>query len=242
MNDPFQQQRSDAIARMGRDRALREESRQWIERTAEYGYSYNFSWMGRPVIQFPQDLLALQEIIHQVRPRAIVETGVARGGSLTFFASMLELLGGDGIAIGVEIDLRPHNREAITGHALAKRMMLVDGSSVDPEVVASVRAAIGEREPVMVVLDSNHTHDHVRRELELYSPLVSQGSYLCVMDTVVDQMPEDMFPDRPWGPGDNPATAVREFLSANERFQVDQELDEKLLITVAPGGYLRCVA
>lgn len=242
MNDDFQQQRSDAIERMGRDRALREESHQWIARTAEYGYSYNFSWMGRPVIQFPQDLLALQEIIYRVRPRAIVETGVARGGSLTFFASMLELLGGDGIAVGVEIDLRAHNREAIDGHALAHRMTIVDGSSIEPEVAGRVRAAIGERQPVMVVLDSNHTHEHVRRELELYSPLVGPGSYLCVMDTVVDAMPPDMFPDRPWGPGDNPATAVREFLRANPRFEVDQELDQKLLITVAPGGYLRCVA
>jgi cephalosporin hydroxylase len=242
MKSSFREQREREIARMGRDEGLRELSREWIERAAPYRYSYNFTWMGRPVIQFPQDLIALQEIFFRVRPRAIVETGVAHGGSLAFFASLLELLGGERLAVGVEIDLREENRKELAAHPLWPRMRVVEGSSTDVDVVAQVSELVEELAPVMVVLDSNHAHEHVLRELELYSPLVEPGSYLCVMDTIVERMPPELSSGRPWGPGDNPATAVEAFLETNLRFEVDRELDAKLLISVAPGGYLRCVA
>jgi len=223
------QQRAD-LARMGVD---------FIRETAELGYSYNFRWMGRPVIQFPQDLMALQEIIWAVRPAAIVETGVARGGSLVFHASMLELLGGDGIVVGVDVDIRAHNRQAIEEHPMARRIRLVEGSSVDAEVFSKVRAEVGERSPVIVILDSNHTHAHVIDELRLYADLVNPGSFLVVLDTIVEHLPKSMYQDRPWGPGDNPMTAVRQFLQEDSRFEQDRSIDGKLLITVAPEGWLR---
>jgi cephalosporin hydroxylase len=223
------QERED-LARMGVD---------FIRETAPLGYSYNFRWMGRPVIQFPQDLIALQEVIWSLRPGAIIETGVARGGSLVFHGSMLELLGGDGIVVGVDIDIRAHNREAIEAHPMAKRIRLVEGSSVDPATFARVKEAVGERRPLMVILDSNHTHAHVLEELRLYAELVDPGSYLIVLDTIVEHLPKEMYPDRPWGPGDNPLTAVRQFLQEDPRFAQDRSIDGKLLITVAPEGWLR---
>lgn len=231
----------ELIARMAADPELRTAANEFFQRSCDYRYTYNWSWLGRPVIQYPQDLIALQEIVWRQRPDAIVETGIAHGGSAVFFASLLELLGGDGRVIAVDIDLRAHNRAALQAHPLAHRIVLIEGSSVDERVVAEVRAAIGERKNVFVMLDSNHTHAHVRAELGLYAALVRKGGYLVAMDTAVEFMRPDAFPDRPWGRGDNPMTAVREFLAANDRFVVDEEYDRKLLVTVAPGGYLRCV-
>ena len=183
----------------------------------------------------------MQEIIWRTRPELIVETGVARGGSLVFFASMLQLIGGSGRVVGVEVDIRPHNRAAIEGHALAKRITLIEGSSVDAAVAQKVGLLARGARSVLVVLDSSHTHEHVAQELELYSPLVRSGGYLLVLDTVVEDLPADLFPERPWGPGNNPRTAVKAFLERNDRFEVDAELEAKLALTVAPGGYLRCV-
>jgi cephalosporin hydroxylase len=224
---------------MAADPRLRAAARDFFLRSCEHRYSYNFSWLGRPVIQYPQDLLAMQEIIWAVRPRLIVETGVAHGGSLIFYASLLELLGGEGRVLGIDVEIRPHNRQAIEAHPLFKRISLIEGSSTADAVIRQVREQC--RPPVLVVLDSNHTHAHVLRELELYSPLVTRGSYLVVFDTVVEDMPASAFPDRPWGPGNNPRTAVRAFLGTTDRFIVDQEIEDKLLVTVAPGGYLKCV-
>jgi len=229
------------IARMAADPDLRAAAHDFFQRSCDYRYTYNWTWLGRPVIQYPQDLIALQEIVWRQRPDAIVETGIAHGGSAVFFASLMELLGGDRRVIAVDIDIRSQNRAALETHPLAHRIDLIEGSSVDEEVVAKVRAAIGERTNVFVMLDSNHTHAHVREELRLYAPLVRKGGYLVVMDTVVEFMRPDAFPDRPWGKGDNPMTAVREFLASDDRFVVDEEYDRKLLVTVAPGGYLRCV-
>lgn len=207
---------------------------------AKYRYTYNFNWYGRPIIQLPEDIITMQEIILRVKPDLIVETGVAHGGSLVFSASMLELLG-EGEVVGVDIEIRRHNREAIEKHPLSKRIKLVEGSSIDESVVERVRAEARGKRCVMVFLDSNHTHDHVLRELELYSPLVSKGSYLVVFDTGIEDMPDGTFADRPWGKGNNPKTAVWEFLKHNDRFEIDRELEARLLYTVAPDGYLKCV-
>lgn len=227
---------------MAADRELAQMVRTVFLKTCEYRYSYNFTWLGRPVIQYPQDLIAMQEIVWNVKPDLIIETGVAHGGSLVFYASLLQLLAGSGRVLGIDVEIRPDNRAAIEAHPMSARIQLVQGSSVDASVVARVAAQAGQAERVMVVLDSNHTHEHVLRELELYSPLVTRGSYLVVFDTAIEDMPKSAFVDRPWGPGNNPATAVKAFLQTNRRFEVDREIDHKLLISVAPGGYLRCVA
>jgi len=230
------------IARLRADEDLQALSRIWLREITRHKYAYNFTWMGRPIIQFPQDMVAMQEIIWNVRPRRIVETGVAHGGSLVYYASLLELLGGDGLVVGVDIDIRAHNRVEIENHPMARRIRLVQGSSVEADTAEQVRALVDGHGPVLVVLDSNHTHSHVLRELQLYSPFVRRGSYLVVFDTLVEDMPDDLIVNRPWKKGDNPKTAVREFLQANSRFAVDKDLESKLLITVAPGGYLRCIA
>jgi cephalosporin hydroxylase len=226
---------------MAEDSRVQQVTLEWFQRVSGYEYSYHFRWLGRPIIQFPQDLMALQEIIWNVKPDLIVETGIAHGGSLIFYASMLELLGGNGRVIGVDVDIRPHNRVEIERHPMVKRIELVQGSSVDDAVLRCIREQARSAQQVMVVLDSNHTHAHVLRELELYSPLVKRGSYLVVLDTVIERMPEDFIQDRPWGKGNNPQTALWEFLKTNDRFEIDVEISKKLLISVAPDGYLRCV-
>ncbi len=237
----FKAERRVAIKNMAADLRLRSLSRRWFLQSCRHKYSYNFSWLGRPIIQFPQDIMAMQEIIWRVKPDLILETGIAHGGSLIFYASMLELIGENGQAIGIDIDLRAHNRVEIEKHPMAKRIITVQGSSTDEATVRRVYHVARSKRRVLVVLDSNHTHQHVLKELQLYSPLVARDSYLIVFDTVVQDMPGDFFPDRPWGRGDNPQTAVREFLKSNHRFVIDREIEDKLLVTTAPGGYLRCV-
>jgi len=219
---------------------LQELTNQWFVESCKYKYSYNFSWMGRPIIQFPQDIMAMQEIIWQVKPDLIVETGIAHGGSLIFYASMLELIG-EGQVLGIDVDIRQHNRVEIEQHPMFKRIIMIEGSSIDEEIAKQVYDLAKGKSRILLVLDSNHTHDHVLKELELYSPLVTKDSYLVVFDTVVEDMPEDFFPDRPWGKGNNPKTAVWEFLKTNKRFKVDKDIEAKLLITVAPDGYLKCL-
>ena len=207
-------------------------------------YAYNFKWAGIPILKIPQDIIALQEIIWKVKPNLIIETGVAHGGSVIFFASMLELLErcGEieyGDVIGVEIGLYPETRETIFKHPLSKRIIIVDGSSTDKEVIRKVKElAIAKR--VLVCLDSDHTHDHVLNELRLYSPLVSVGSYIVVDDTGIEELPDYLFSNRAWGKGNNPGTAVKEFLKENSNFKIDN-LDTKLVFTGSPGGYLRRV-
>jgi cephalosporin hydroxylase len=229
------------IAQMAADDELLAAARQTLVGIGMYRYSYNFTWLGRPIIQYPQDLVALQEIIWQVRPDLIVETGIAHGGSLIFYASMLELLGGDGQVLGIDIDIRAHNRVEIEQHPLFKRITMIEGSSIEEGTARIVRDFAAGKRRVLVALDSNHTHNHVLRELELYSPLVTKGSYLVVFDTLVEDMPADFYPDRPWGKGNNPKTAVWEFLKRSDRFEIDAEISQKLVITAAPDGYLRCI-
>lgn len=236
--EQFEAEKRVEIAAMASDASFRTLSRSWFDASCRHRYSYHFTWLGLPVIQYPQDLVALQEIIWRVRPDTIVETGIARGGSLIFFASMLELIG-SGRVVGVDIDIRAHNRAAIESHPLARRIELIEGSSTDPAVGRRVRNSVQGRS-AMVVLDSSHSHQHVAEELMLYSPLVRKGGYLIVLDTVVEDLPADLFPGRPWGPGNNPRTAVQAFLRQNDRFQADTEIENKLMFTVAPGGYLRC--
>jgi cephalosporin hydroxylase len=232
---------AEARSQMATDARFAEIADEFMVRSCEHRYSYNFSWLGRPVIQYPQDLVALQEIIWSERPQLIVETGIAHGGSTIFYASILELLGGDGTVVAVDVDIRPHNRAAIETHPLQKRIMLIQGSSVDEAVVEQVRRKAHGSKRVLVVLDSNHTHDHVLKELELYSPLVKTGGHLVVLDTIIERLPPDVIGQRPWGRGNNPMTAVKAFLQHNDRFVIDVEREQKLLISVAPSGYLRCV-
>lgn len=238
----FQRRNQEIVAKMAQDVALIKQTRDWFDAASGYEYSYHFTWLGRPIIQFPQDILAVQEIIWTVKPQLIIETGVAHGGSLILSASILELMGGSGRVVGVDIEIRPHNRKAIEEHPMFKRITLIEGSSVDEGIAKQVRQLADNRQPVLVILDSNHTHEHVLRELELYSPLVTRGSYLLVFDTIIEDMSADTFPDRPWGRGNNPKTAVHAFLKSNHRFVIDKEIENKLLITVAPDGYLKCVA
>lgn len=207
-------------------------------------YSYEFLWLGRPIIQYPQDIVAMQELIWLIQPDLIIETGIAHGGSLIFSASMLELnaaCGGsqDAEVLGIDIDIREHNRDAIEKHPMYKRISVIQGSSIDPKVIDAVREKASGKERILVCLDSNHTHDHVLAELEAYAPLVTPGSYCVVFDTIIEDLPGGMFPDRPWGPGNNPKTAVWEYLKTHPEFQIDQSIQNKLLITVAPDGYLR---
>ncbi len=236
--DPHDPKDPALLRRMGADPAVRAAWRQAFDLIAPYRYAYNWSWLGRPAIQFPQDLMALQEIIWRTKPEVIVETGIAHGGSLVFSASMLALLGGEREVVGIDIDIRPHNRAEIEAHPLAQRITMIEGSSVDETIAARVCELVGER-TAMVVLDSNHTADHVARELALYAPLVRAGFFLIVMDTAVEYADPVSIVDRPWGPGNNPMTAVDAFLARENRFVVDEEYDAKLLFTVAPRGYLR---
>ena len=228
----------------GRNAELQASAGAFMRASTVPKYSYNFAWMGRPIIQYPQDIVAMQELIWQVQPDLIVETGIAHGGSLIFMASMLELnaaCGGpkDASVLGIDIDIRAHNRDAIVSHPMWRRIAMIQGSSIAPEVVAQVKSHAEGRRRVLVCLDSNHTHDHVLAELEAYAPLVSVGSYCVVFDTIVEDLPAGTYPDRPWGPGDNPKSAAAAYLARHPEFEIDVDIDHKLLISVAPGGYLK---
>jgi len=231
-------------------------SRIWIREIARHKYAYNFKWLGRPIIQFPQDMIALQEIIFQVQPDLIIETGIAHGGSLIFSASMLAQLDmceaiEAGVSfnpkesrrkvLGVDIDIRAHNRVAIETHPMASRIQMIQGSSIAPEIIEQVKQVASGYKKVIVLLDSNHTHEHVLAELEAYAPLTSVSSYCVVSDTLVEDMPAEMFPDRPWGVGNNPKTAVWQYLKTHQEYEIDKSIQSKLLITVAPDGYLKRV-
>ena len=236
----FADERRREAAAMSEDPELKHLAREWFDRSFQYRYSYNFTWLGRPIIQYPEDIVAVQELLWRVRPDLVVETGVAHGGSLMLSASILELLG-HGSVIGIDVDIRRHNRTAIEEHPMSKRIQLIEGSSTDDKVLAEVFQRAANLKRIVVFLDSNHTHEHVIRELDLYSPLVRQGSYLVVFDTVIEKMPNTASSNRPWARGDNPMTAVKEFLGRNQRFEVDKELEQRLAFSVAPSGYLRCI-
>ena len=242
----FEQEVRDRIENNGQNEDLVTSARAFMKASTLPKYSYNFSWLGRPIIQYPQDIVAMQELIWSVQPDLIIETGIAHGGSLIFSASLLELnaaCGGppDAEVLGVDIDIRAHNRAAIEAHPLFKRITMIEGSSISPEIIAQVKAKAAGQRRVLVCLDSNHTHDHVLAELEAYAPLTSVGSYCVVFDTIIEDMPAGSFPDRPWDQGNNPKTAVWEYLKTHPEFEIDKSIPHKLLITVAPDGYLRRV-
>jgi cephalosporin hydroxylase len=243
-NSQYQIEIDRRVAENAISDGLRNSAEVFMSLSINYKYSYNFSWLGRPIIQYPQDMIAIQELIWLIQPDLIIETGIAHGGSLIFSASLLELnavCGGSQEAevLGIDIDIRQHNREAIEAHPMVKRISMLQGSSIDPEMIEQVKTKASGKEKVLVCLDSNHTHDHVLAELEAYAPLVSPGSYCVVFDTVIEDLPEDMFPDRPWGKGNNPKTAVWEYLKSHPEFEIDKTIEHKLLITVAPDGYLK---
>ena len=217
----------------------------FVKDTADTKYTYNFSWMGRPIIQFPQDMIALQEIIWEVKPDMIIETGIAHGGSLIFSASMLTLLEAcgeieNGKVLGIDIDIREHNKKAIEAHPMSKKITMFQGSSIDEEMIQKVHEFAKKGKKILIILDSNHTHEHVLAELRAYACLVSIGSYCIVFDTLIEDIPKGFY-DRPWDKGNNTKTAVWEFLKENDSFTMDKDIENKILITVAPDGYLKRV-
>jgi cephalosporin hydroxylase len=239
----FEIRNKQMIRKLGKNRSLKQLSIRWLMVSSLFEYSYHFSWLGRPIIQFPQDMIAVQEIIWKTKPELIIETGIARGGSLIFSASILELLG-NGKVIGIDIDIHKENRRKIEQHPLAKRIIMIEGSSTDESVVKKVHKIAKGKKRIMVMLDSNHTHEHVLNELQSYSGLVTKGSYLIVFDTIIDDIPIKMqkkLVKGKWSVGNSPKSAVIEFLNQTNRFVVDKEIENKLLITVAPHGFLKCI-
>jgi cephalosporin hydroxylase len=241
----FEEEVNNRVSAIANNENLKNSAQSFMQESVEPKYSYNFSWLGRPIIQYPQDMVAMQEIIWNVKPDLIIETGIAHGGSLIFFAAMLELVascgGEEGEVLGIDIDIREHNRKAIEEHPMFKRISMIEGSSIDSDVISQVKNLAEGKKRVLVSLDSNHTHDHVLAELEAYAPLTSVGSYCVVFDTLIEDMPEDAYPDRPWGHGDNPKTAVWEYLKTHSEFEIEESIHTKLLITVAPDGFLKRV-
>ena len=249
--------RASAIRDLGSDVGLKKLGVRFVRDTAKFNYSYNFDWMGRPIIQVPQDIMAMQELIWRVKPDLIIETGIAHGGSLAMSASMLALLDySDAVSgktivdpskskrkvLGIDIDIREHNRLAIEQHPMSHLIQMIQGSSIEPEIVQEVQKVAKDYQQILVCLDSNHTHDHVIAELQAYAPLASVGSYCVVFDTIIEDLPATMFPDRPWSIGNNPKTAVKEYLTSHPEFEIDEDIQNKLLISVAPNGYLKRVA
>ncbi len=249
MHEKFRMERIEGIAEQGKDEEARRLSQAWISHPGLHQYSYNFSWLGRPIIQYPQDIVAMQELIFTVQPDLIIETGIAHGGSLILYASLLELnamCGGQQnfSVLGIDIDIRAHNREAIEAHPIFQRghITMLEGSSIDADMVAKVHKFAAPYKRIMVLLDSNHTHEHVFSELTAYAPLVSVDSYCVVFDTVIENMAADAYPDRPWGKGNNPMTAAGAYLASHPEYVCDEMMDSKLLISVAPKGFLKRTA
>jgi len=253
----FKKQCVEEIAQQGKNVSLNQLTRQWVDESIKSNYSYHFEWLGRPIIQYPQDMVGTQQLLWQIKPDLIIETGIARGGSLIFYASILELIaqcGGpkDARVLGIDIDIRAHNKDAILSHPMSSRIEMIQGSSIDASVVEQVKQKAKNAKNVLVCLDSNHTHNHVLQELRHYAPMVSMNSYIIVFDTVVEDLPSDLIKDRPWSKGNNPKTAVLEYLNeldnnkdvagidAKElRLMIDKQIEDQLLITVAPSGFLR---
>lgn len=250
----FELEKAERINQFGNDNTFKEASRNWVEQSMRKSYVYNFSWMGRPVIQYPQDIVAMQELVWQVKPDLIIETGIAHGGSLIMNASYLAMLdycdaieSGTSLdpqtpqrrVLGLDIDIREHNRKAIEAHPMSNRIDMIQGSAIDVGIINQVKNYAKDYQKVLVCLDSNHTHEHVLAELEAYAPLVSVNSYCVVFDTFVEDVPKDVFTNRPWEPGNNPKTAVWEYLKTHSEFEIDKSIQDKLLITVAPDGYLK---
>ena len=255
--ESFEKERKERIYQNGLNIDYQELSVKWVESAMRNKYVYNFDWLGRPIIQFPQDIVEVQNLIYKVRPDLVIETGIAHGGSLILSASILAMLdledainNGNNFnpkesnrkVLGIDIDIRQHNREEIGKHFLSSRIQMLEGSSIEDSTISYVKKFASSYQRILVFLDSNHTYEHVKRELQAYSSLVSVNSYCVVFDTFVENVPEDVFEDRPWGPLNNPMTAVNEFLKENKDFIVDEEIESKLMITVAPSGFLKKIS
>lgn len=251
--EQFHQERRERLASYAQDAAFQTLSRDWLQASMQRKYVYNFDWMGRPIIQYPQDMVAMQELVWRVKPDLIIETGIAHGGSLVLSASLLALLdmcdametgmtfdprASRRKVLGIDIDIRAHNRQAIESHPMASRIQMIQGSSIDANVVQQVQEIASGYSRVLVCLDSMHTHDHVLQELNAYAPLVTPGSYCVVFDTFVEDMPQGFFADRPWDVGNNPKTAVHEWMTENQEFEADHTFSHQLMATVAPNGFL----
>jgi cephalosporin hydroxylase len=239
-NIDFEKKNYKMIKSMNKDKKMLKLTKKWFDKAFSHEYSYHFSWLGRPIIQFPQDMVAIQEIIWKTKPDLIIETGIAHGGSLIFSASILELTG-KGKVLGIDIDIRKHNRKEIESHPLKKRIKMIEGSSIDENILKKVKKLVKNKKRIILFLDSFHTKEHVLKELEMYSPLIKKGGYIVVFDTMIEFMPKGSFPNRPWGKGNNPHSAVKKFLKQNNRFKIDKEIESKLLITSCPDGFLKCV-
>jgi cephalosporin hydroxylase len=237
--EKFYQEKNAIIISQADNSSLQAAKKDFMCETIKSRYSYGFSWMGRPIIAYPQDMIAMQELIWEIKPDLIIEAGIAHGGSIVYYASLLELIGGDGIVLGIDIDIRKHNRDLIEAHPMYKRIQMIEASSIEKTTAEQVYAIAKDKKRIMVCLDSNHTHNHVLAELKLYAHLTAIGSYCIVFDTVVQDLPKGSYNDRPWEVGDNPKTAVFEFLESNNDFEIDTSIDNKLLISVAPQGYLK---
>jgi cephalosporin hydroxylase len=225
---------------MASDSGLQKDALDVLVRADHYNWIHQTNWFGEPILQLPQDMFALQEIIFDTRPEFIIEAGVAWGGSLIFYSTLMEVLGGRKI-IGIDIFIPDDLRERIRALGkISKRIIWLNGSSIEETIVEQVKEIIGNSKRVLVILDSNHTHDHVLKELLLYSPLVGKGYYLVCGDTIIDSMPEQKHRPRDWGRGNNPKTALFQFLQENDRFEVDKLIENKMLLTCNPGGYLKC--
>ncbi len=238
-HDQFLDERNKRIQNYHSEKELNSSAQAFLEQTLYHQYSYNFEWMGLPVIQYPQDLVVLQEIIWRTQPELIIETGIARGGSLVFYASMLAQLGGPRKVIGIDIDLRPHNKERLLKHSMSPWIQFIEGSSIASGTFTQVQVIAKQYQNIMVCLDSNHTGEHVLQELRLYAPLVTRGGYCVVFDTVIEALPKGYYQDRPWDKGNNPKTAIDLYLLENPEMEVDKVIDAKLLVSAAKGGYLK---
>jgi cephalosporin hydroxylase len=240
-DENFQAEVADNIKGLREDLDVQALSRIWVREIARHKYAYNFTWMDRPIIQFPQDMIALQEIVWRVKPDLIIETGIAHGGSIIYYASLMELLGEEGYVLGIDVDIRDHNLAEIKKHPMYKRIRMIQGSSIADDTVAQVEEHVKGKQRVLLILDSNHTHEHVLAELNAYAKFVTKHSYAIVFDTLVEDMPHDLVHDRPWGKGNNPKTAVWEFMKTTDRFEIDKDIESKILITAAPDGFLKCI-
>jgi len=241
--EKFYKEKEDLIASNAINANLQKAKHDFNIESNKVKYSYNFTWMGRPIIAYPQDMIAMQEIIWDIQPDLIIEAGIAHGGSLVYYASILELIGNDGFVLGLDIDIRKHNRDLIESHPMFKRIKMIEGDSTSLDIAEQVYEFAKNKKRIIVCLDSNHTHDHVLKELELYAHLTSIGSYCIVFDTIVEDLPSDYMPGgRPWNPGNNPKTAVYDFLKSNDNFIIDKDIDNKILISVAPDGYLKRIS
>lgn len=238
--EQFNSEKKERIERYSKDEKFKNISYQWLIESFKKKYEYNFNWFGRPIIQYPFDIIAIQELIWQVKPDLIIETGIAHGGSIIFSASILEILG-HGEVLGIDIDIRQHNKDEIENHPMFKRITMLEGSSIGSEIIDEVDDIVTGKKNILVFLDSNHTHDHVLEELRLYSRYVSKDSYIVVFDTFVEDLPDEFSDNRPWGKGNNPKTAVWQFLENNDTFRIDESIENKLMITSAPDGFLKRV-